>query len=113
MKQVLDTRFFVEYHYSQDAETREKALQKIKELAQNCNGIIPTIVVLETIRIIAQREGKENAEMVYIWLITIGIKIENLSPSIAKEAGILKSIYSIYQLATVSSPPQPSETKLK
>lgn len=94
MKQVLDTRFFVEYHYSQDVEIRKKALQKIKELLQNCNGVIPTIVVLETIRIVAQREGKENAEMVYIWLTTIGIKIENLSPSIAKEAGILKSIYT-------------------
>ena len=93
MKQVLDSRFLIEYHYSQDAETRKKALQKIKELAQNCNGIIPTIVVLETIRIIAQTEGKDRAEMVYLWLTTIGIKIESLSPSIAKEAGILKSVY--------------------
>jgi len=30
--------------------------------------------------------------MVYLWLTTIGITIESLSPSIAKEAGILKSL---------------------
>ncbi len=93
MKQLLDTRFLIEYHYSQDPAIRKKTLQKLKELTQNSNGIIPTIVVLETIQIIAQREGKENAEMVYLWLTTMGIKIESLSPSIAKEAGILKSIY--------------------
>lgn len=93
MKQVLDTRFFVEYHYSQDAETRKKALQKIKELTQNSNGIVPTIVILELSQIIAQREGKENAELVYLWLIATELKIESLSPSIAKDAGILKSIY--------------------
>jgi predicted nucleic acid-binding protein len=93
LKQVLDTRFFVEYHYSQDAETRKKALQKIKELTQNSNGIVPTIVILELSQIIAQREGKENAELVYLWLIATELKIESLSPSIAKDAGILKSIY--------------------
>jgi len=93
LKQVLDTRFLVEYHYSQDPAIRKKTLQKLKELTQNSNGIIPTIVILETIQLIAQREGKENAEMVYLWLTTIGLKIESLSPSIAKDAGILKSLY--------------------
>jgi predicted nucleic acid-binding protein len=93
LKQVLDTRFLVEYQYSQDAEIRRKCVQKMKELAQNSNGIIPTIVVFETIRIIAQREGKENAEILYLFLITSGLKIESLSASIAKEAGILKSVY--------------------
>jgi predicted nucleic acid-binding protein len=93
LKQVLDTRFLVEYHYSQDPEMHRKALQKMKELTQNRDGIIPTIVVLETIRIIAEREGKEKAEMVYIWLTTLEVKIESLSPSIAKEAGILKSVH--------------------
>lgn len=90
---MLDTRFLVEYHYSQDPAIRKKTLQKLKELTQNSNGIIPTIVILETIQLIAQREGKENAEMVYLWLTTIGLKIESLSPSIAKDAGILKSLY--------------------
>jgi len=65
----------------------------MRELTQNCNGIIPTIVILEITRIIAEKEGKEKAEMVYLWLNSLGVKIESLSPSIAKEAGILKCTY--------------------
>jgi predicted nucleic acid-binding protein len=93
LKQVLDTRFLVEYYYSPEIETRKKALQKLKELIQSGNGIIPTIVVLEIVRIVAEREGKDKAEIVYLWLITLGLKIENLTPYIAKEAGILKSTH--------------------
>ena len=93
MREVLDTRFLLEYHYSQDPDTRKNALKKMKELTQNSSGIIPTIVVLETIRFISQNEGKEKAGMVYLWLTSIGLKIENLTPSIAREAGILKSTF--------------------
>ena len=93
MKQVLDSRFLVEYYYSQDREIRQKANQKMKELTQTNSGIIPTIVVCETIQLICSREGKEKAEMIYLSIMTSGIKIESLSPSIAKEAGILKSVY--------------------
>ena len=93
MKQVLDSRFFVEYYYSQDPIIRLKVNQKIKELTKNSSGIIPTIVVCETIQLICSREGKQKAEMIYLSIISSGIRIESLSPSIAKEAGILKSIY--------------------
>jgi predicted nucleic acid-binding protein len=93
LKQVLDSRFLVEYYYSQDREIRQKANQKMKELTQTSNGIIPTIVVCETIQLICSREGKEKAEMIYLSIMTSGIKIDSLSPSIAKEAGILKSVY--------------------
>jgi predicted nucleic acid-binding protein len=65
----------------------------MKELTQTSNGIIPTIVVLETIQLICSREGKEKAEMIYLSITASGIKIESLTPSIAKEAGILKSTY--------------------
>jgi predicted nucleic acid-binding protein len=93
LKQVLDSRFLLEYYYSQDKETRQKANQKIRELTQTGNGIIPTIVLCETIQIICSREGKEKAEMIYLSIVTSGMKMEDLSPSIAKEAGILKSAY--------------------
>jgi len=99
LKQVLDSRFLVEYYYSEDKETRHKANQKMKELTQTSNGIIPTIVVCETIQLICSREGKEKAEMIYLSIVTSGIKIESLSPSIAKEAGILKSTYKQIPLA--------------
>lgn len=90
---MLDSRFFVEYYYSQDPIIRQKVNQKIKELTKNSSGIIPTIVVCETIHLIYSREGKQKAEMIYLSIISSGIRIESLNPSIAKEAGILKSIY--------------------
>ena len=90
---MLDSRFFVEYYYSQDPIIRQKVNQKIKELTKNNSGIIPTIVVCETIQLICSREGKQKAEMIYLSIISSKIRIESLSPSIAKEAGILKSVY--------------------
>ena len=63
------------------------------ELTQTGEGLIPTIVVCETIQLICSREGKQKAEMIYLSIMASGMKIEGLSPSIAKEAGILKSTY--------------------
>lgn len=93
MKQILDSRFLIEYYYSQDREIQQRANQKIKELTQTGNGIIPTIVICETVQLICSKEGKEKAEMIYLSITTSRIKIENLNSSIAKEAGILKSTY--------------------
>jgi predicted nucleic acid-binding protein len=99
LKQLLDSRFLVEYYYSENKEIRQKAQMKMRELTQSGNGIIPTIVVCETIQIICSREGKEKAEMIYLSIVSSGIKMENLNPSIAKEAGILKSTYKQIPLA--------------
>jgi predicted nucleic acid-binding protein len=99
LKQLLDSRFLVEYYYSENKEIRQKAHVKMWELTQSGNGIIPTIVVCETIQLICSREGKEKAEMIYLSIVSSGIKMENLNPSIAKEAGILKSTYKQIPLA--------------
>jgi predicted nucleic acid-binding protein len=96
---VLDSRFLVEYYYSENKEIRQKANAKMRELTQSGNGIIPTIVVCETIQLICSREGKEKAEMIYLSIVTSKIKMESLSPSTAKEAGILKSTYKQVPLA--------------
>lgn len=93
MKQVLDSRFLVEYYYSTDTQTRQKTNQLMKELIQTRNGIIPTIVVCETTQLICTKEGKQKAELIYLSLTASKIKIENLTPTIAKEAGLLKSTY--------------------
>lgn len=71
----------------------QKTNQKMNELKQTHNGIIPTIVILETIQFISSRKGKEYAEMIYLSINASGLKIENLNSSIAKEAGIIKSVY--------------------
>jgi predicted nucleic acid-binding protein len=99
LKQVVDSRFLIEYYYSQNKEIRQKAQMKMRDLTQSGNGIIPTIVVCETIQLICSREGKEKAEMIYLSIVSSGIKLENLNPSIAKDAGILKSTYKQIPLA--------------
>jgi len=93
LKFVLDSRFLIEYYYSQSIDTRQKVNQKMRELIKNGNGIIPTIVICETIQLIYSKEGKQKAEMIYLSIVSSGIKIENLSPNIAKDAAILKSTY--------------------
>ena len=93
MKHVLDSRFLIEYYYSQNLDTKQKANQKMREMIKNSDGIIPTIVICETIQLIYSREGKQKADMIYLSMVSSGIKIESLSSSIAKDAGILKSTY--------------------
>jgi predicted nucleic acid-binding protein len=90
---VLDSRFLIEYYYSQNPEIKQKSNQKLRELIRTSNGIVPTIVICETIQLILSREGKQKAEMIYLSIVSSGLKIENLSPSVAKDAGILKSTY--------------------
>jgi predicted nucleic acid-binding protein len=65
----------------------------MKELTQTGTGIIPTIVICETIQLICSREGKQKAEMIFLSIMASGIRVESLSPSIAMEAGVLKSTY--------------------
>ena len=93
MKYVLDSSFLIEYYYSQNPEIKQKSNQKLRELIRTNNGIVPTIVICETIQLIFSREGKQKADMIYLSIVSSGMKIENLSPSIAKDAGILKSTY--------------------
>jgi predicted nucleic acid-binding protein len=93
LQYVLDSRFLVEYYYSQDINTKQKANQKMRELIKNSNGIIPTIVICETIQLISSREGRQKADMIYLSIVSSGMKIENLSSRLAKDAGILKSTY--------------------
>jgi predicted nucleic acid-binding protein len=93
LKHVLDSRFLIEYYYSQNMDIKQKANQKMRDLIKNSNGIIPTIVICETIQLIHSREGKQKADMIYLSIVSSGLKIENLSPGIAKDAGILKSTY--------------------
>ena len=90
---MLDSRFLIEYYYSQNPEIKQKSNQKLIELIRTSNGIVPTIVICETIQLIFSREGKQKAEMIYLSIVSSGMKIENLSPSTAKDAGILKSTY--------------------
>jgi predicted nucleic acid-binding protein len=90
---VLDSRFIIEYFYSEKTETRQKATKKLKELIQHKEGILLTIVISETIQTICEKIGKEEAEISYATLTQSGLKIQPLTSPIAKQAGLLRSKY--------------------
>lgn len=93
MKEVVDSRFLVEHFYSAEAETKNKTSRKLRELIQRKEGLLPTIVISETVQIICEKVGKEEAEACYLSLIRSGLQIQNLDQNIAKKAGLLKCQY--------------------
>jgi predicted nucleic acid-binding protein len=93
VKMVLDTRFLAEFFFSQDSKLHREVYRKMEELSENEDTIIPTMAICELTQLVCSREGKQRAEMVYSSITKSGMKIENLTPAIAKEAGILKSTH--------------------
>jgi predicted nucleic acid-binding protein len=93
LKIVLDSRFIMEYFYSDKTEAKQKASKKLKDLIQRKEGILPTIVISETIQTICEKIGKEEAEICYANLTESGLNIQTLTSQIAKQAGLLRSKY--------------------
>jgi len=90
LRTVLDTRFLTEHFYSDKNETKQKTAKKLRELAQRKEGILPTIAISEIIQITCEKRGKDLAETRYHALMQSGLQIINLTPTIAKQAGLIK-----------------------
>jgi predicted nucleic acid-binding protein len=90
LKEIIDTRFLVEYFYSAEAETKHKASKKLRELTKRKEGLLPTIVIGETVHIVCEKVGKEDAESCYLSLVRSGLQIQDLNQEIARQAGLLK-----------------------
>ncbi len=93
MKTVVDSRFVIEYFYSDETEIKQKATKKLREIIQRKEGILPTIVISEAIQTVCEQIGKEEAEICYANLTQSGLKIQSLTSVIAKQAGLLRSKY--------------------
>lgn len=93
MKEVLDSRFLIEHFYSASTEMKQKTSKKLRELGQRKEGLLPTIVISETVKIICEKVGREEAEVCYLSIVTSGLQIQELSTKIAKQAGLLKCQY--------------------
>jgi len=93
LKEVLDTRFLGEYFYSAMIETKERTKRKIKALIAKNEGILPTNVIAEFTQITCAIRGKDMANSHYQALIQSGLQIQDLTPPIAKQAGLLKCLY--------------------
>jgi predicted nucleic acid-binding protein len=93
LKEVVDTRFLVEHFYSNQIETKRKTAARLRELIENREGLLPTIVICEVVRVTCEKRGKEEAETRHLSLIRSGLQILELNQDIAKEAGLLKCRY--------------------
>ena len=90
---VVDSRFLVEHFYSAKAETRHKTYEKLRELIQRKEGLLPTVVISETLHVVCEKVGKGEAEACYLSLIRSGLRIEPLDQNVARQAGLLKCRY--------------------
>lgn len=93
MKEVMDTRFLMEFFYSTPLKNKEKVIKKFNSLVSANEGILPTIVIAEITQITCAIRGKDMAQSRYQALIQSGIEIQNLTPSIAQQAGLFKCAY--------------------
>ena len=94
MKEVIDTRFLLEYFYSTQVETKEKTKHRFNALVSRNEGILPTIVMAELTQIICFLRGKDMAKSRYQALTQVGLDIQNLTPAIAEQAGLFKCQYA-------------------
>jgi predicted nucleic acid-binding protein len=89
--EVIDSRFLLEYFLSDSEETKSKASKHLRTIIEKKTGILPTIVVTEIVRYVSDKRGREEATIRYLSLKGSGLVITNLTPEVAKEAGLLKS----------------------
>lgn len=93
MRQVIDTRFFIEHFYSTDPQIQRKTKQKLKELIERREGTIPTIVLAELVKITCEKRGREEADLRYTSVLRSGLSIVELNSDLAREAGLLRCSY--------------------
>ena len=93
MKEVVDTRFLVEYSNSTRSDIIEKTHRKLDSLLAKKEGILPTIVIAEMVQVTCGRLGKDMAGSLFQALIQSGLEIQDLTPQIAQQAGLYKCVY--------------------
>lgn len=93
MKEVVDSRFLIEHYYSTEPETKQKTSRKLRELIQQREGLLPTIVISETVQLVCEKIGRQEASTCYLSIVESGLRIQDLNPRIAEGAGLLKCRY--------------------
>jgi predicted nucleic acid-binding protein len=90
LKEVIDTRFLLEFFYSTEAATQQKISRKYAALLTKRDGILPTIVIAELAQITCVKRGKDVAQSRFQALIQSGLIIQDVTAEIAQQAGLLK-----------------------
>lgn len=93
MKEVLDTRFFVELFYSKKTESRKKTRDKIIKLSKDREGIVPSIVLAELVKVICEKHGKDEARIAHLSVVRSGLEIVPITSDLARDAGLIGCRY--------------------
>jgi predicted nucleic acid-binding protein len=91
--EVIDSRFLLEYFLSNNEDVKLKTSRHLRDLVRKRSGILPTIVIAETVRYVCEKRGTEEAKIRYLSLVRSGLLIADLTGEIAREAGLLKCTY--------------------
>jgi predicted nucleic acid-binding protein len=75
LKGVLDTRLFIEFFYSKDTEVRRKAKEKVIQLSEDRQGLVPSVVLAELARVICEKHGDDEARISYLSVLQSGLEI--------------------------------------
>lgn len=90
MREVLDTRFFMEYFYSSDKKTQERMRRKLADLIKRKDGIVPAVVLAEIVNLTCKHRGADEAKNRYFSILRSGLMIEPLTSEVSMEAGLMK-----------------------
>jgi len=90
LKEILDTRFFVELFFSTDARVLELARKGLRDLRRRREGVLPTLVLAEFFEQACRRAGKREASKASDAILAGGLELSPLSPAIARTAGALR-----------------------
>jgi len=90
LKEILDTRFFIELFFSTDARVLERARAKLHDLRRRREGVLPTLVIAEFFEQVCRRAGKREASKASDAILAGGLELSPLSLGIARAAGVLR-----------------------
>ena len=93
MREVLDTRFFIEYFYSSDTKAKEHMRRKLVNLVKRKEGLVPAVVLAEITNLTCQQRGRNEARTRYFSILRSGLTVETMTSEISREAGLLKCKY--------------------
>jgi len=87
---VYDTRFFIEFYYSENEET----LQRMKEEKKRREKFISTVVIHEVYKLTLAREGRETAAL-RTTLLKQDFRVVSVTAEIAEISAELRHKYTL------------------
>lgn len=89
MKEILDTRFFVELFFSADVRRLELTRGKLRDLRRRREGVVPTLVLAEFFDQACRRAGQRKAAGAFEAILAGGLEMGPLTSAVARAAGSL------------------------